>query len=157
MERMNQSEVAKLRRQRRRIHAQLAKLEPLIEGYRAKLAQVEARILELDPQLWLPPRRYQPNAIFARKKLPRLALEIMREAGEPLPVALIVSRALAMEGTGVPGSAHRQAGQEPAAQRPPGAGQARGDGERWGPSYRPRCRVQAWTDPRTAPTAFTGS
>ncbi len=77
---MKQLEVANLHRQRRRMHAQLAKLEPLIEGYRTKLAQVETRILELDPQLWLPPRRYQPNAIFARKELPRLVLEIMWDA-----------------------------------------------------------------------------
>ncbi len=66
------------------------------------MAQCEARILELDPQLWLPPRRYQPNTIFARKELPRLALEIMRAEGAPLPVAVIVRRALAMKGLECP-------------------------------------------------------
>lgn len=96
------AELGRLRRQRRRIHAQLAKLEPLIEGYRAKLARVEARILELDPQLWLPPRRYQPNPIFARTELPRLALEIMRAEGAPLPVSVIVRRALATKGVECP-------------------------------------------------------
>ena len=102
MERMAETEVSRLRRQRRRIHAQLAKLEPLIEGYRAKLARVEGRILELDPQLWLPPRRYQPNPVFRRNELPRLAIDVLRQADGPLPVRVIAARCLAVKGVTVP-------------------------------------------------------
>jgi hypothetical protein len=39
-----------LRQKRRRMCANLAKLEPLVEDYHAKLASVEAKM----PQLWLP-------------------------------------------------------------------------------------------------------
>ena len=77
---MGYSDITKLRRARLRVTRQLAKLEPMVEGYRAKLAQIEARILEIDPQLWLPPRRYQPQPYFARRELPRLVMQIMREA-----------------------------------------------------------------------------
>jgi hypothetical protein len=54
---MKDSDLTKLRRARSRVHQQLNKLEPMVAGYRAKLANLEARILALDPQLWLPPRR----------------------------------------------------------------------------------------------------
>ena len=48
---MGYSDITKLRRARRRVTRQLAKLEPMVEGYRAKLAQIEARILESTPEL----------------------------------------------------------------------------------------------------------
>ncbi len=65
---MPDTELANLRRRRCRIHANLAKLEPLVADYHAKLAQVEAAIMALDPQLWLPPRRYKRNPVFARQE-----------------------------------------------------------------------------------------
>ena len=61
-------------------------------GYHAKLAEVNAAIQAIDPQLWMPPRTYQRGTIFARNELPRLALAAMREAGEPLPVAENVNK-----------------------------------------------------------------
>jgi len=67
---------------RRRIHAQLDNLEPLVAGYRAMLRDVNAAIQELDPQLFIPPRRYQANPVFKRGGLPRTALAVRREAGE---------------------------------------------------------------------------
>jgi hypothetical protein len=94
--------LAKLRAKRRRICAQLRKLEPLLAGYHAKLAEVEAAILALDPQLWLPPRTYKTNGVFARGEFPRLALAIMREEGVPLPVAVITRRMLAAKGIDLP-------------------------------------------------------
>lgn len=81
---------------------QLAKLEPLVAGYHSKLARIDAGIQELDPQLLLPPRRYRKNPYFERGELPRLAMQIMREAGEPMRVRDIAIRALAMKGIHYP-------------------------------------------------------
>jgi hypothetical protein len=67
---MPDTELLSLRRKRRRICANLAKLEPLLADYHAKFASVEADILRLDPQLWLPLRRYKPNPVFARQGCP---------------------------------------------------------------------------------------
>lgn len=58
---MQDSELTKLRRARSRVHRQLDKLEPLLAGYHAKLADLNARIQTLAPELNLPPRRYSPN------------------------------------------------------------------------------------------------
>jgi hypothetical protein len=54
--------------------------------------------MELAPELELPPRFRKPNPVFARGELPRLALAILREAGEPLPIAAIAVRALKAKG-----------------------------------------------------------
>jgi hypothetical protein len=45
---------------------------------------VEARIQEMAPELQPPTRHrtYQPNPYFARGELPRVALAVLREAGE---------------------------------------------------------------------------
>jgi hypothetical protein len=50
----------------------------------------------------MPARTYQRNAMFARNELPRLALGVMRKAGEPLPVAVIVRKMLAAKGVDLP-------------------------------------------------------
>jgi hypothetical protein len=94
--------LASLRTKRCRIHAQLRKLEPLLADYHAKLAEVNTVIHEIDPQLWMQSRTYQRNAIFARGEVPRLALAVMREAGEPLPIAVIVRKMLAAKGVDLP-------------------------------------------------------
>lgn len=78
---MSSAEHLSLRQKRRRICTNLAKLEPLVADYHAELASVEAEILRLDPQLWLPPRRYKPNPVFVRQELPRLTLAILRGFG----------------------------------------------------------------------------
>ena len=87
----------KLRAKRIRIHRQLDKLEPLLAAYHFKLAHVEAQIQALAPELPLPARHrtYRPNPHFMRGELPRVALAILREAGEPLPIRVIAARALA--------------------------------------------------------------
>lgn len=99
---MDRTEIEKLRRTRSQIHFQLAKMEPLVAKYHAKLTEVEARMLELDPQFWLTPRRYKRNPYFARNELPRVAITILREAGEPLPIRVIAARALATKGVALP-------------------------------------------------------
>jgi hypothetical protein len=70
---MPDSTLAGLRAKRRRIHAQLWRVEPLLAGYHTKLAEMNAAVQVIDPQLWMPPRTYQRNAIFARGEVPRLA------------------------------------------------------------------------------------
>ena len=94
--------LASLRRKRIYVHKQLDRLEPAITRLRASLAETEAAIQAIAPELNLPPRRYAPNPYFARGELPRLTLSIMREAGEPLGVREIAVRALATKGMTLP-------------------------------------------------------
>ena len=97
-------ELANLRRARVRCHAQLRQAVALAESYEAKLAEIEARIHELAPELELPARHrtHQPNPYFARGELPRVALAVLREAGEALPIRVIAARALAQKGCHAP-------------------------------------------------------
>jgi hypothetical protein len=67
------------------IHWQLHKLEPMVAGYKAKLADIEARISAVAPDFRFPPRRHMPNPHFSRGELPRLVLDIMRETQGPSP------------------------------------------------------------------------
>jgi hypothetical protein len=83
-------------------------LEPLVADYQAKLARVDAKIQELDPQLWMPPRHYRPNPVFARGELPRIAMSIMREEAAPLATITIAMRALAQKGVTQPGPGLRK-------------------------------------------------
>jgi hypothetical protein len=99
---MPESEITRLRRARLRVHHHLANLEPMVEGYRAKLAKIEARIQEIAPEFWLSPRFHKPNSIFRRGELTRFALDVLREAGEPLPIRVIAVRALAIKGIDFP-------------------------------------------------------
>lgn len=96
------SPLTKLRRARARVHRQLDKLEPMVQGYRDKLADITSWIQVLAPELNLPPRRYRPNPVFERQELPRLAMDIMREANGPLSVKEISIRALAVKGVTLP-------------------------------------------------------
>jgi hypothetical protein len=97
------SDITKLRRARTRVHAQLRKLEPLVAGYHAKLADIECRIADIAPDFQFPPRRRHPNPHFARGELPRLVLDIMRETKGPIAVRAIAVEALARKGCPLPG------------------------------------------------------
>ena len=99
---MPNTELANLRATRLRIHRHLVRLEPMVADYRDRLQRVEARIQEIAPELWLSPRFHKPNSVFARGELTRFALDVLREAGEPLPVRVIAVRALAMKGIALP-------------------------------------------------------
>ncbi len=99
---MADTELQSLRRKRRRVCANLTKLEPLGAGYHARLAEIEARMQDLDPRLLLPPRRYKANPVFARQELPRLTMAILRAAREPLAVREIARKALAAKGVRFP-------------------------------------------------------
>ena len=89
-------------RARSRCHMQLEERRGAGPGYQAKLADLEAQIQAIAPDLQLPARHRSPNPIFARTELPRLTLAIMREEGRPLPVAVIVRRLLAAKGVTLP-------------------------------------------------------
>lgn len=99
---MRNPELATLRLKRVRVHQALARLEPMVADYKAKLAELETAIQALAPELQLHPRRYKPSPVFTRGELPRLALTILREAKEPIPTRIIAARALAMKGIPFP-------------------------------------------------------
>jgi hypothetical protein len=94
---MADRELRNLREKRRYLHRQLDRWEPLLARLRANLAETEAAIQAIAPGLKLPPRRYAPNPYFARGELPRLILQMLREADEPLSVRAIAVRALALK------------------------------------------------------------
>ena len=91
-----------LRSKRARIHRALERLEPLVAGYREKLARIEAEIQAIAPELNLPSRRYKPNPNFARGELPRIAVDILRTAPGPLAVRDIAVKAQARKGITLP-------------------------------------------------------
>lgn len=68
-------------------------------AYHFKLAHVDAQIQALAPELPLPTRHRtcQTNPYFVRGELPRVALAVLREASEPLPILIIAARALALK------------------------------------------------------------
>jgi len=105
---MPESELTKLRRARSRAHFGLKQAEELAAGYRAKLADLEARIQAIAPDLQLPVRFRKPNPWFARGELPRVVMDVLREAGEPLAVGVIAVRALARKGCDLPGPTLRK-------------------------------------------------
>jgi hypothetical protein len=99
---MSNRELANLRRARSRCHFKLRQAELVVEDYAFRLAQIEAQIHAIAPELELPPRFRRPNPVFARTELTRLALAILREAGEPLPIAAVAVRALKAKGIAWP-------------------------------------------------------
>jgi hypothetical protein len=96
------SDLANLRRARSRCHFRLKQAEQSAEGYRTKLADIEARIQAIAPALQLPVQFRKPKPVFARGELRRLALDQLREAGEPLSVRDMAWHALAAKGVGFP-------------------------------------------------------
>ena len=80
----------------------LKQAEELAEGYRAKLADLEARIQALVSEMPLQGRFRKPNPIFARHELRRLALDMLREAGHPLAIRDTAIGALRAKGVRFP-------------------------------------------------------
>ena len=77
---MPESELTKLRRARIRCHTAMKQTEALLASYQAKLADLEARIHAIAPELKLQGRFRKPNPIFARGELPRMALAALRQS-----------------------------------------------------------------------------
>lgn len=92
------SELANLRRARVRCHKQLKQTEALLAGYRAKLAEIEAKIYAIAPEIDLPFRFHKPNPVFARGEMTRLVLEILRDADCPLSMREIAAQMIARKG-----------------------------------------------------------
>jgi hypothetical protein len=99
---MGHTELSNLRRAQSRCHVRLKQAEELAQSYRDKLADLEARIRAIAPELELPPRHRRRNPIFARGELPRLARTFLREAERPLSVDAMAIRALAAKGIKLP-------------------------------------------------------
>jgi hypothetical protein len=102
------TDLANLRRARSRCHFRLKQAEDLAQSYRDKLADLEARIRAIAPELELPVRFRRANPVFARTELTRLALAILREADEPLPIRVVAVRALKAKGIAWPDPALRR-------------------------------------------------
>jgi hypothetical protein len=102
------TELANLRRARSLCHFRLKQAEGLAQSYRDKLSGLESRIRAIAPELDLPARFRRPNPVFARTELTRLALAILREAGEPLSIAAVAVRALKAKGVAWPDPALRR-------------------------------------------------
>jgi hypothetical protein len=94
--------ITTLRRARTRIHRVLERLEPIVAGDREKLARIESEIQAIASELDLPPRRYKPNPHFARGELPRIAMDILRDASDPMAVREIAVKPLAWKGVTLP-------------------------------------------------------
>ena len=104
---MPETELTKLRRARIRCHKKLKQTEALLAGYQAKLADLESKIRAICPELDLPLRTRKPNPIFKHGELSQMALAVLREAGEPLPIRVITVRMLAKKGIILPDPAMR--------------------------------------------------
>ena len=94
--------LARLRLSRVKTNQNIARLEGLLAFQRERLAGIEAAIHDLEPELKLPPNRRAMNPIFKRGEVTRLALTVLREAGEPLAVSVIAVRILAAKGINLP-------------------------------------------------------
>lgn len=70
----------KLRRARLRCHKALKQTEALLSGCQAKLADIEARIFAIAPEIDLPFRFHQPNPIFVRGEMTWLVLRASGDA-----------------------------------------------------------------------------
>src|ERR1700733_3109132 len=119
------TDLANFRRARPPCHVRLKQAEDLAQSCRDKLADLESRIRAIAPELALPGRFRRPNPVFARTELTRLALAILREAGEPLPIAAVAVRALKAKGVAWPDPATTAADQDEA---PGGVREAAGTG-----------------------------
>ena len=99
---MSDANLAKLSRARSRCHFALKQAEMLVESYALKLADLETQIRTIAPDLELPVRFRRANPVFTRTEPTRLALAILREAGEPLPIAAVAVLALKAKGVAWP-------------------------------------------------------
>jgi hypothetical protein len=79
-----------------------------VAGYKVKLADIEARVQAIAPDFRFPPQRHMPNPHFQRGELPRLVLDIMREARGPITVRVIAVEALTRKGCPLPGPGTRR-------------------------------------------------
>lgn len=95
---MSNRYLACLRLARVRCNGNIVHLESSLAFQRSRRKSIEAAILDLEPELRLPPNR-KPNPVFDRNKITRLALNVLRDAGKPFfGVAEIAICVLAVKG-----------------------------------------------------------
>jgi hypothetical protein len=99
---MKDTDLAKLCRARSRAHFALKQAETLAQGYRDKVADLKARFQAIAPDLQLLARLREPNPIFARGELRKLAIDMLREAGRPLAIRDMALGALTAKGVRFP-------------------------------------------------------
>ena len=99
---MKDTDVTKLRRARSRAHFALKQAETLAQDYRIELADLEARIEAIAPDLQMPARPRKPNPIFKRGELARLALTMLRTSDRSLAIREMALGALAAKGIRFP-------------------------------------------------------
>jgi hypothetical protein len=58
---------------------------------RSRREAIEATIQDLEPELKLPAPNRKRNPVFVRNEITRLALDVLREAGDPLAVSEIAT------------------------------------------------------------------
>jgi hypothetical protein len=106
---MPESPIGKLRHRRATILRRIAPLERKLILQRARLALVEAAILQLWPTLDMPlPQRKLPQ-VFAKGELTRMALDMLRRAGRPMAMGEMVRGCLAVKGLRFPDRQRRSA------------------------------------------------
>jgi hypothetical protein len=94
--------LARLRLARVRCNENIVRLESSLALQRSRREAIEAAIHDLEPELRLPPPKLKPNPIFVHNEITRLALGVLRDAGEPLGVAEIAIRVLTVKGLPLP-------------------------------------------------------
>ncbi|HET9146831.1 MAG TPA: hypothetical protein VFN77_02155 [Acetobacteraceae bacterium] len=95
---MPETEITKLRRARIRCHKSLKQAEVQVERFQTKLAEIEAAIYAIAPEIDLPLRFRKSNPIFARGEMSRYVLDVLREAERPLTMREIAARMLERKG-----------------------------------------------------------
>lgn len=99
---MRNRRLERLRHARVVCNRNIAKLESQLAYQQSRRTAIEAEIQAIAPDLQLPAPRRKPNTLFARGELPRMALTVLREAGEPLAVSVIARRVLQAKGIDLP-------------------------------------------------------
>jgi hypothetical protein len=95
---MRNRRLERLRHARVVCNKNIAKLESQLAYQRSRREAIEVEMQAIAPDLQLPAPRRKPNTLFARGELPRMALTVLREAGEPLAVSVIARRVLQAKG-----------------------------------------------------------
>ncbi len=132
---MPNQRLARLRRARVICNKQIVRLESLLAYQRTRRDAIEADIQAIAPELWLPPATRKRDPIFKRGEMPRLALQVLREAGEPLAVSVIARRVLQAKGIELPTMAVQRRTRAGCGWIFLRAGQARGGADRRGGEF----------------------
>jgi hypothetical protein len=105
---MPKTPLHKLRLARARTLERIEAAEILLFLYRVRLANVELAINRLAPELPLDGRTLNPNPIFKRGEIGRMALDCLREATAPLAVLGITLAILRAKGVEWPDAQTRR-------------------------------------------------